>query len=165
MILPDHAIIAEVDNGRLVIDPWDPALVQPASVDVLLGDTFIDQDIPGTGKFPLLLYPGRFILASTVEYFEIPDDLVGRLEGKSSLGRLGLSIHATAGFVDPGFRGQLTLELSNVSSRPIQLTAGMKIAQMSFHRLESACRKPYGHPDLGSKYQGQTGPTVSRTRR
>lgn len=105
MILPDHAIIAEVDNGRLVIDPWDPNLVQPASVDVLLGDTFIDQDIPGTEKFPLLLYPGRFILASTVEYFEIPDDLVGRLEGKSSLGRLGLSIHATAGFVDPGFRG------------------------------------------------------------
>ena len=112
---------------------------------------------------PFILHPGEFVLGTTLERLTLPDDIVARIEGKSSLGRLGLLIHATAGFVDPGWsNGQITLELSNVAPLPIRLWPGMKIAQLSFMRMDAPAERPYGHPELGSKYQGQKGPTPSR---
>src|ERR671921_1932959 len=181
-VLSDGTIRRLVDEGRVVIDPWDPALVQPASVDLRLGDSFrvfhnhraaaIDLRDPPTnlteevviaGEDPFVIHPGEFALGRTQEYVEIPDDLVSRIEGKSSLGRLGLIVHATAGFVDPGFKGTLTLEITNFNSVPIVLRPGLPIAQLSFMTLDRPAERPYGHPELGSHYHGQVEATESRS--
>jgi dCTP deaminase len=178
MIMSDRTIRDEIDRGRIVIDPFDPACVQPSSVDLHV-DTefrvfrnnrypFIDvkqqQDLTELVEVkpdePFILHPGEFVLGSTSERIGLPDDLVARLEGKSSLGRLGLLIHSTAGYVDPGWDGYLTLELSNVANLPITIYPGMKIGQISFFRLTTAADAPYG--TAGNKYQGQRGPTASR---
>ena len=178
MILSDHTIREQLAAGRIVIDPFDPACVQPSSVDLHVDAEFrvfrnnrypfIDvkqaQDLTELVEVkpdePFILHPGEFVLGSTLERVAIPDDLVARLEGKSSLGRLGLLIHSTAGYVDPGWDGYLTLELSNVANLPITIYPGMKIGQISFFRLTTAADTPYG--GAGSKYQGQRGPTASR---
>ncbi len=187
MILSDASIRDQIAAGRIVIDPYDPDLVQPSSVDVRISHLFrvfrnhtagiidvkVDQtklteliEMPvgddGNGDTPFMLHPGEFVLGSTLERVAMPDDLVGRVEGKSSLGRLGLLIHSTAGFIDAGFDGHITLELANVSSLPITLYPGMKIGQVSFMQMTSAAAAPYGSGAHGSKYQGQRGPTPSR---
>ncbi|MDH6280507.1 dCTP deaminase [Rhodococcus sp. LBL1] len=181
MLLSDRDIRAEISSGRLGIDPFDSEMVQPSSVDVRLDSLFrvfdntkythidpaLRQDeltslvepVPGE---PFVLHPGEFVLGSTLEVCTLPDDLAGRLEGKSSLGRLGLLTHSTAGFIDPGFSGHITLELSNVANLPITLWPGMKIGQLCLLRLTSAAENPYGSSAVGSKYQGQRGPTPSR---
>jgi dCTP deaminase len=180
LVLSDRDIRKEIEAGRLVIEPFDAAAVQPASVDLKLGGEFrvfrnyrlpyIDpkQEMPDLtelevleGEKPFILHPGEFALAVTVERVSIPDDLVGRLDGKSSLGRLGLIVHSTAGYVDPGFDGRLTLELTNIINLPILLYQGMPVSQISFNRLTSPAESPYGK-GAGSKYQGQTGPEPSR---
>lgn len=181
MVLSDRTIRAELAKGRIVIDPLGENCIQPASVDVHLDKRllifrnsrrpFIDvrQDMSDLTEMveidqeaPFILHPGEFVLASTTEHIELPDDLVARLEGKSSLGRIGLLIHSTAGYVDPGWRGHLTLELSNVANLPVTLYYGMKIGQLSYLRLSSPAENLYGSAALGSKYQGQTDPTASR---
>jgi dCTP deaminase len=182
MLLSDRDIRAEADAGRLVLQPWDADLVQPSSIDVRLDRFFrvfnnsqythIDpaqqqDDLttlvePKDGE-PFVLHPGEFVLGSTLEVVTLPDDLAGRLEGKSSLGRLGLLTHSTAGFIDPGFTGHITLELSNVANLPITLWPGMKIGQLCLFRLSSAAEHPYGSSVYGSRYQGQRGPTPSRS--
>jgi dCTP deaminase len=180
-VLSDRTIRRLVDDGRLVVDPWDPELVQPASVDLRLGDSFrvfhnhrvtaIDLRDPPTNLTeevvvaagdPFAIHPGEFVLGRTLEYVEIPEDVVARIEGKSSLGRLGLIVHATAGFVDPGFRGTLTLEITNLTRVPIMLYAGLLIAQLSFMALDGPAERPYGSRELGSHYQGQMAATESR---
>ena len=181
MILSDVSIREALSDGRIVIDPLDESCVQPSSVDlhvdryfrVFRNDTtpYIDPkeqqenltelvEIPDEQAF--ILHPGEFVLGSTLERVALPDDLVARLEGKSSLGRLGLLIHSTAGFVDAGWDGHLTLELSNVANLPIAIYPGMKIGQISFLQMTSAAQQPYGSKETGSKYQGQRGPTPSR---
>jgi dCTP deaminase len=182
VLLSDRDIRAEIAAGRLGIDPFDDGLVQPSSVDVRLDNLFrvfnntrythIDPSIrqdelttlvePKEGE-PFVLHPGEFVLGSTYERCTLPDDLAGRLEGKSSLGRLGLLTHSTAGFIDPGFSGHITLELSNVANLPITLWTGMKIGQLCLLRLTSPAEHPYGSSQAGSKYQGQRGPTPSRS--
>jgi dCTP deaminase len=181
MILSDRDIRSEIEAGRIVIDPFLPDAVQPSSVDLHLGNRFrvfrnnrtavIDprEDQPEltemveiSGDEPFVLHPGEFVLGATFERVALPDDLVARLEGRSSLGRLGLMIHSTAGYVDPGWDGTLTLELSNVANLPIKLYDGMKIGQISFQRLSSPAEVPYGDARLGSRYRGQTDPTASR---
>ena len=181
MILSDATIREEVAAGRIVIDPFDPSSVQPASVDVRLGGRFrvmrnnllthIDPMLSNDPLMemvevptaePFVLHPGEFALGHTAETIGVADDIVGIVNGKSGLGRLGLQVHATAGFVDPGFRGVIVLELSNVATLPILLRPGMKVAQMVFQRLDRRADRPYGHPELGSKYQDQTGPDASR---
>ena len=181
MILSDVTIREELAAGRIIIDPLDEASIQPSSVDlhvdrlfrVFRNDStpFIDPKQPQEdltelvevqdGR-PFILHPGEFVLGSTLERVALPDDLVARLEGKSSLGRLGLLIHSTAGFVDAGWDGHLTLELSNVATLPIALYPEMKIGQISFLRMTTAAEHPYGSASTGSKYQGQRGPTPSR---
>ena len=182
MLLSDRDIIAELDAGRVVLDPYEPAMVQPSSIDVRLDRYFrlfdnhkypvIDpaQEQPDLTRLveaapgePFVLHPGEFVLASTYERVSLPDDVAARLEGKSSLGRLGLLTHSTAGFIDPGFSGHVTLELSNVATLPITLWPGMKIGQLCFFRLSSAAEHPYGSERHGSRYQGQRGPTASRS--
>lgn len=182
MLLSDRDIRAEIQAGRLGIDPFDEKLVQPSSVDVRLDNFFrvfnntrythIDparqQDelttlVQADEGEPFVLHPGEFVLGSTLEQCSLPDDLAGRLEGKSSLGRLGLLTHSTAGFIDPGFSGHITLELSNVANLPITLWPGMKIGQLCLLRLTSPAEHPYGSSAVGSKYQGQRGPTPSRS--
>jgi len=181
MILADVSIRALVAEGRLAIEPFDSDLVQPASVDVRLGTQFRvmsnsrlthidpmthDERLMEVVEVPLddpfVLHPGEFALGHTSERFTLPDDLVAIVNGKSSLGRMGLLVHATAGFVDPGFSGVIVLELSNVANLPILLRPGMKIAQMVFERMDRAAERPYGHPGLGSKYQGQSGAVASK---
>ena len=181
MVLSDRTIATLIADGRIGIDPYDAALLQPSSVDVRVDRTFrvfhnarypyIDVKQPQEaltelveidGDEPFILHPGEFVLGSTLERITLPDDLVARLEGKSSLGRLGLLIHSTAGFVDAGFEGNLTLELSNVANLPITIYHGMKIGQLSFVQLSEPASAPYGSDGLGSKYQGQQGPTPSR---
>jgi len=181
MVLSDRTIREELQAGRIVIDPLGDDCIQPSSVDLHVDQWFrlfrnhtqrvIDvredqEDLTelvdvGTDT-PLVLHPGEFVLGSTVERVGLPDDLVARLEGKSSLGRLGLLIHSTAGFVDAGWEGHLTLELSNVANLPITVYPGMKIGQISFLRMTTPAERPYGSSGLGSKYQGQLGPTPSR---
>ena len=181
MILSDRTIRAELDAGRIVIDPLDEQCIQPSSVDLRLDRLFrvflnhtmpvidVKEDLEdltrlveiGEGE-AFILHPGEFVLGSTFERVALPDDLVGRIEGKSSLGRLGLLIHSTAGFIDAGFSGYLTLELSNVANLPITLYPGMKIGQVSFLRMTTPADVPYGSARVGSKYQGQRGPTPSR---
>ena len=182
MLLSDRDIRAQIDAGRVRLDPWDPTMVQPSSVDVRLDRYFrlfdnhkypvIDpaQDQPELtrlveveGEEPFVLHPGEFVLGSTYEEITLPDDVAARVEGKSSLGRLGLLTHATAGFVDPGFTGHVTLELSNVATLPIVLHPGMKIGQLCFFQLSSPAEHPYGSSAKGSHYQGQRGPTASRS--
>ena len=181
MVLSDRTIKEELAKGRIVIDPLGEGCIQPASVDVHLDRrllvfrnsrrAYIDvrQDMSDltemmeiAGDVPFILHPGEFVLGSTQEHIELPDDLVARLEGKSSLGRIGLLIHSTAGYVDPGWKGNLTLELSNVANLPVTLYLGMKIGQLSYLRLSTAADNVYGSAALGSKYQGQTDPTASR---
>ena len=182
MLLSDGDIRGAVDSGRLVLEPWEPDLVQPSSVDVRLDrffrvfnnsrythiDPSVQQDelttlVEPEGDEPFVLHPGEFVLGSTLEVVTLPDDLAGRLEGKSSLGRLGLLTHSTAGFIDPGFSGHITLELSNVANLPIVLYPGMKIGQLCLFKLSSAAEHPYGSAVYGSRYQGQRGPTPSRS--
>ena len=181
MILSDVSIHKALAEGRIIIEPLMDGGVQPSSVDlrvdryfrVFRNDTtpFIDPklaqedltelvEVGNDGSF--ILHPGEFVLGSTLERVAVADDLVGRLEGKSSLGRLGLLIHSTAGFVDAGWDGHLTLELSNVANLPIALYPGMKIGQISFLQMTTAAERPYGSTSTGSKYQGQRGPTPSR---
>src|SRR5213593_990951 len=181
MILSDRTIKEEIEAGRIVIDPFDEADVQPSSVDLHVDSQFrvfansrypfidVTQPMPDLTEVvevaepdPFILHPGEFVLGSTLERVAIPDDMVARLEGKSSLGRLGLLIHSTAGYVDPGWDGYLTLELSNVANLPITIYPGMKIGQISFFRLTTPAERPYGSKGRGSKYQGQRGPTASR---
>jgi len=181
VLLSDRDIRAEIASGHLGIDPFDPDLVQPSSVDVRLDSLFrvfnntrythIDpakqQDeltslVEVPSNEPFVLHPGEFVLGSTMERCSLPADLAGRLEGKSSLGRLGLLTHSTAGFIDPGFDGHITLELSNVANLPIILWPGMKIGQLCLFRLTSPAEFPYGSAAVGSKYQGQRGPTPSK---
>ena len=180
MVLSDRDIRAEIAAGRIVIDPYLPEAVQPSSVDLHLDRRFrvfrnsrypyidVRTDQPELtelveigGDDPFILHPGEFVLGSTFERVELPNDLVARLEGKSSLGRLGLLIHSTAGYVDPGWDGNLTLELSNVANLPITLYDGMKIGQISFQRLSSPAEIGYGDARIGSKYRGQRDPTAS----
>jgi dCTP deaminase len=181
VVLSDRTIRAEIAAGRIVLEPFDPALVQPSSVDVRVDRRFrvfnnarypyIDVRLPMEGLTelvevegdePFILHPGEFVLGQTLERLTMPDDLVARLEGKSSLGRLGLLIHSTAGFVDSGFSGNLTLELSNVANLPITIYHGMPIGQVSFMRMDSPVEHPYGSGEARSKYQGQDEPTPSR---
>ena len=181
VILSDRSIRAEIAAGRIEIEPFDPAMVQPSSIDVRLDARFlvfrshtravidVKEDLTDltelvtiTDGDPFILHPGEFVLGSTAERVRLPDDIVGRIEGKSSLGRLGLLIHTTAGFVDAGFEGYLTLELSNVATLPITLYPGMKIGQISFLRMDGPAEFPYGSSALGSKYSGQVGPTPSQ---
>lgn len=179
-VLSDRDIRSELETGRVVIRPYDASDLQPSSVDLHLDRSFrvfrnnrypyIDVRNPQPDltellhvepEEPFILHPGEFVLGQTLEWVELPNDLVARLEGKSSLGRLGLLIHSTAGYVDPGWKGNLTLELSNVANLPIALYFGMRIGQISFFRMSSAVERPYGSPELGSKYQGQSEPTAS----
>ena len=181
MIFSDRTILEAIADGRVSIDPFDRDLVQPSSVDVRCDHYFrvfenhryplidpkavqsdLTKEVRATENSPFILHPGEFVLGTTLETIRLGDDVVARLEGKSSLGRLGLLIHSTAGFIDPGFHGQVTLELSNVANLPIAIYPEMKIGQISFIRMTTDADNPYGTSNLGSKYQGQTGPTASR---
>ena len=181
MILSDRSIREEMAAGRIVLEPFDESLIQPSSVDVRLDRYFrvflnhtmavidVKKNLEELTRLveieddsPFVLHPGEFVLGSTHERIALPDDVVGRVEGKSSLGRLGLLIHSTAGFIDAGWDGHITLELSNVANLPITLYPGMKIGQISFLRMTTPADVPYGSGSLGSKYQGQRGPTPSR---
>jgi dCTP deaminase len=180
-VLSDGTILKLVEQGRIRIEPWDAGLVQPASVDLRLGDSFrvfhnyrvstidlreppenlTEEVVVGDGE-AFVIHPGEFCLGRTLEWVELPDDIVARIEGKSSLGRLGLIVHATAGFCDPGWNGTLTLELNNLTRVPIKLAPGLPIAQLSFMTLDRPAQRPYGSPGLGSHYQGQRAATESR---
>ncbi|WP_110240218.1 dCTP deaminase [Nocardioides gilvus] len=182
MLLSDRDISAELDAGRIGINPWEPEMLQPSSIDIRLDrffrvfenhryphiDPAADQSdltriVEPEGDEAFILHPGEFVLGSTYEVCSLPDDIAARVEGKSSLGRLGLLTHATAGFVDPGFSGHVTLELANVATLPIKLYPGMKIGQLCFFRLSSPAEHPYGSAKYGSRYQGQRGPTPSKS--
>jgi dCTP deaminase len=184
VLLSDGDLRKEIDAGRLVLDPWDEAMLQPSSIDVRLDRFFrvfqnsrythidparqqdeLTSPVETEGDEPFVLHPGEFVLGSTFESVSLPDDLAGRLEGKSSLARLGLLTHSTAGFIDPGFSGHITLELSNVANLPITLWPGMKIGQLCLFRLSNPAERPYGSAGVGSRYQGQRGPTPSRAHR
>src|SRR5436309_6385318 len=179
MVLSDRSIRAEIEAGRVVVEPYDPDLIQPSSIDVRVDRRFrvfhnarypfidvrqpmedLTEAVEVSDEEPFILHPGEFVLGQTLERVRLPDDVVARLEGKSSLGRLGLLIHSTAGFVDAGFEGNLTLELSNVANLPITIYLGMPIGQISFMRMDGPVESPYG--SRGNKYQGQTEPTASR---
>jgi len=182
VLLSDRDILAEIEAKRIVLEPYDEALLQPSSIDFRLDRYFrvfenhryphidpaadqsdLTREVEPNGDEPFILHPGEFVLGSTLEVVSLPDDLAARVEGKSSLGRLGLLTHATAGFVDPGFSGHVTLELANVATLPIKLYPGMKIGQLCFFRLSSPAQHPYGSAKYGSRYQGQRGPTPSRS--
>jgi dCTP deaminase len=181
VLLSDNDLRKELESGRLKLDPFDPKMLQPSSIDIRLDrffrvfdnsrythiDPMQQQDelttlVEPVGEEPFVLHPGEFVLGSTFEKVGLPDYLAGRLEGKSSLGRLGLLTHSTAGFIDPGFAGHITLELSNVANLPITLWPGMKIGQLCLFQLTSPAEHPYGSAQTGSRYQGQRGPTPSR---
>jgi dCTP deaminase len=180
-VLSDGTILELIGQGRIKVEPWDPKMVQPASIDLRLGDSFrvfhnhrvsaidlrdppanLTEEIVIPAGEPFVIHPGEFCLGRTLEWVHIPDDIVARIEGKSSLGRLGLIVHATAGFCDPGFEGTLTLELNNLTRVPIRLYPDLPIAQLSFMTLDKPALKPYGTPGLGSHYQGQRAATESR---
>lgn len=182
MLLSDRDIRAAVDVKRIILEPFDPEMVQPSSIDVRLDRYFrvfenhryphidpaenqpdLTRLVEPVGDEPFVLHPGEFVLASTFEIVTLDDDISARLEGKSSLGRLGLLTHSTAGFIDAGFSGHVTLELSNVATLPIKLWPGMKIGQLCFFTLSSPAEEPYGSGRHGSRYQGQRGPTPSRS--
>jgi len=181
VVLSDRTIRRLLEEGRIGIDPFDESLIQPSSVDVRVDRLFrvfhnnrypfidvreeqedLTELVEVDDEHPFVLHPGEFVLGSTLERIRLPDDLVARLEGKSSLGRLGLLIHSTAGFIDPGWDGHVTLELANVANLPITVYPGMKIGQLSFVQLTEPAEHPYGSDGLGSKYQGQRGPTPSK---
>ncbi|MDU0479108.1 dCTP deaminase [Staphylococcus chromogenes] len=181
MLLSDRDIRAAIDNNELGIEPFDPEMIQPSSIDVRMDRFFrvfnnskythidpklqqdeLTSEIEVQEDEPFILHPGEFVLAATFEKFRLPAHLAGRLEGKSSLGRLGLLTHSTAGFIDPGFEGHITLELSNVANLPIALWPGMKVGQLALFKMSSPAETPYGTGTLGSKYQGQRGPTPSK---
>ena len=181
MVLSDRSIRRQIEDGRIVIDPFDERFVQPSSVDVRVDRSFrvfhnsrythidVRQPMEGLtelvvkdGEEPFILHPGEFVLGQTLERVTLPDDIVARLEGKSSLGRLGLLIHSTAGFIDAGFEGNITLELSNVANLPITIYRGMPIGQISFMAMDQPVEHAYGSGAKGSKYQGQAEPTPSR---
>jgi dCTP deaminase len=181
MILSDRSIREAMDAGRIIVDPFDEACLQPSSIDVKVSNLFrvfrnhtaavldVKQDLTGLTELvevpegeAFMLHPGEFALGSTLERVAVPNDLVARVEGKSSLGRLGLVIHSTAGFIDAGFDGHVTLELANLANLPITLYPNMKIGQISFIKMTSPAENPYGSGAKGSKYQGQRGPTPSR---
>jgi dCTP deaminase len=180
-VLSDGTIVQMVSEGRIKVEPWDPGLVQPASIDLRLGDSFrvfhnhrasaidlreppdnLTEEVLVPQGESFVIHPGEFCLGRTLEWVELPDDIVARIEGKSSLGRLGLIVHATAGFCDPGWKGTLTLELNNLTRIPIKLYPGLEIAQLSFMTLDRPALRPYGSPELGSHYQGQREATASR---
>lgn len=180
-VLSDGTIRRLVADGAIKVDPWDDGMVQPASVDLRLGNSFrvfhnhrasnidlrnpprnLTEQVTIEDDEPFLIHPGEFVLGRTLEWVELPDDVVARIEGKSSIGRLGLIVHATAGFVDPGWKGTLTLEITNLTRIPIKLWANLPIAQLSFMTLDRAAERPYGHPELGSHYHGQLEATESR---
>jgi dCTP deaminase len=182
VLLSDRDILAEIDAQRIRVEPYDEAMIQPSSVDIRLDRFFrvfdnhkyphidpaveqsdLTREVEPDGDEPFILHPGEFVLGSTYEVCTLPDDIAARVEGKSSLGRLGLLTHATAGFVDPGFSGHVTLELANVATLPIKLYPGMKIGQLCFFRLTSPALHPYGSAKYGSRYQGQRGPTPSKS--
>ena len=182
MVLSDRALREAIASGRLEINPLDETAIQPSSIDLRLGSVFrvfvnqtethidpklsqpdLTEEVEVAAGSSFVLHPGEFVLAGTVETIQMPDDLVGRIEGKSSLGRLGLMVHSTAGYVDPGFRGSLTLELSNHANLPILLWPGMRVSQLSVMQLTSPAERPYGSPGLDSKYQDQRGSTPSRS--
>ncbi len=182
MLLSDRDIRTQIDTGRVTLDPYDASMIQPSSIDVRLDKFFrvfdnhkyasIDPSIEQPdltrlvevdGDKPFVLHPGEFVLGSTFESVSLPDDIAARLEGKSSLGRLGLLTHSTAGFIDPGFEGNVTLELSNTATLPINLWPGMKIGQLCFFQLSSPAEHPYGSDKYGSRYRGQRGPTASKS--
>ena len=182
MLLSDCDIRAEIDAGRVKVEPFDGAMIQPSSVDVRLDRFFrvfenhkysvidpsieqpdLTREVAVEANEEFILHPGEFVLASTYEIITLPDDIAGRLEGKSSLGRLGLLTHSTAGFIDPGFSGHITLELSNVANLPVKLFPGMKIGQLCLIKLSSPAENPYGSALYGSRYQGQRGPTASKS--
>jgi dCTP deaminase len=182
VLLSDGDIRKEIASGRIILSPWDPDMVQPSSVDVRMDRYFrvfenhryphidpaeeqpdLTRLVETPGDEPFILHPGEFVLASTYEVVTLPDDISARLEGKSSIGRLGLLTHSTAGFIDAGFSGHVTLELSNVATLPIKLWPGMKIGQLCFFRLTSPAEQPYGSGATGSRYQGQRGPTPSKS--
>ncbi len=181
MILSDHSIKDAINTERIQISPFNEDQIQPASYDIRLEGRFLvfrnykyscidpkapQQDLTEMIEVgddePFIVHPGEFILGSTVERIGLGSDIAAQLGGKSSLGRLGLIVHATAGFIDPGFEGSVTLELSNVANLPIRLYPGMKVGQISFFAMSTPADRPYGHPSLGSKYKGQTVPTASR---
>ena len=182
MLLSDRDIAAEIKAGRVQVEPFEPKMIQPSSVDVRLDRFFrvfenhkyevidpsveqseLTREVAVAPDDFFILHPGEFVLASTYEVITLPDDIAGRLEGKSSLGRLGLLTHSTAGFIDPGFSGHITLELSNVANLPVKLYPGMKIGQLCLIKLSSAAEHPYGSAVYGSRYQGQRGPTPSKS--
>jgi dCTP deaminase len=182
VLLSDQDLHAAISSGRLGLDPFDEAMLQPASIDVRLDSQFlvfenhrhdcIDPAVEQSdltrlvevrGDEPFILHPGEFVLASTLERVRLPRDLAARLEGKSSLGRLGLVTHSTAGFIDPGFEGHVTLELSNLATLPIKLWPGMKVGQLALFQMSGPALFPYGSVERGSRYQGQRGPTASRS--
>jgi len=182
VLLSDRDIRTEIESGRVVVEPFDEAMIQPSSVDVRLDKFFrvfenhkysvidpsieqpeLTREVIAEGDEAFILHPGEFVLASTYEVITLPDDIAGRLEGKSSLGRLGLLTHSTAGFIDPGFSGHITLELSNVANLPVKLFPGMKIGQLCLIKLSSPAEHPYGSAIYSSRYQGQRGPTPSRS--
>jgi dCTP deaminase len=182
VLLSDRDILAELDAGRVQLDPLTRDMIQPSSIDVRLDKFFrvfdnhkyphidpaadqseLTREVEVGNDETFVLHPGEFVLGSTYELVGLPDDIAARLEGKSSLGRLGLLTHSTAGFIDPGFSGHVTLELANVATLPIKLYPGMKIGQLCFFRLSSPAENPYGSSIYGSRYQGQRGPTPSRS--
>jgi len=182
VLLSDKDIRSEIESGRVGVDPYEPKMIQPSSIDVRLDKFFrvfenhryevidpskeqpeLTREIEVGNDEHFILHPGEFVLASTYEVVTLPDDIAARLEGKSSLGRLGLLTHSTAGFIDPGFSGHITLELSNVANLPVKLFPGMKIGQLCLVKLSSAAENPYGSAIYGSRYQGQRGPTASRS--
>lgn len=182
VLLSDRDILDQINRSRVKLDPFDPAMIQPSSIDVRLDRLFrvfdnhkyphidpaVDQsdltrEVDVDPEEAFVLHPGEFVLGSTYEFVTLPDDVAARLEGKSSLGRLGLMTHSTAGFIDPGFGGHITLELANVATLPIKLYPGMKIGQLCFFQLASPAENPYGSAKYGSRYQGQRGPTPSRS--
>jgi dCTP deaminase len=182
VLLSDRDIRAEIAANRVGVEPFEEAMIQPSSVDVRLDKFFrvfenhkysvidpsteqaeLTREVIAEGDEPFILHPGEFVLASTYEVITLPDDIAGRLEGKSSLGRLGLLTHSTAGFIDPGFSGHITLELSNVANLPVKLFPGMKIGQLCLIKLSSPAEHPYGSAIYASRYQGQRGPTPSRS--
>jgi dCTP deaminase len=182
VLLSDRDIRSEIQSARVAVEPFDEAMIQPSSVDVRLDKFFrvfenhkysvidpsieqaeLTREVIAEGDEAFILHPGEFVLASTYEVITLPDDIAGRLEGKSSLGRLGLLTHSTAGFIDPGFSGHITLELSNVANLPVKLYPGMKIGQLCLIKLSSPAEHPYGSAIYASRYQGQRGPTPSRS--
>ena len=182
MLLSDRDIRSEIQSGRVAVEPFEEAMIQPSSVDIRLDKFFrvfenhkysvidpsieqseLTREVIAEGDEAFILHPGEFVLASTYEIITLPDDIAGRLEGKSSLGRLGLLTHSTAGFIDPGFSGHITLELSNVANLPVKLYPGMKIGQLCLIKLSSPAEHPYGSAIYASRYQGQRGPTPSRS--